>query len=127
MKKRNKDERTSAPFSIGIEIPVAMRTLQNFEEEPLFKSIISQWHSAVTMWDEITEISPYYGYLIANIIPPICEVLAVNMELSRQTSNISIISSNILLIFAIFLLILNVKHTKYYLIKQIMLICEYID
>ena len=75
------------------------------------------------MWDEITEISPYYGYLIAYIIPPICEVLAVNMELSRQTSNISIISSNILLIFAIFLLILNVKHTKYYLIKQIMLIC----
>ena len=46
------------------------------------------------------------------------------MELSRQTSNISIISSNILLIFAIFLLILNVKHTKYYLIK---IICLYVN
>ena len=46
------------------------------------------------------------------------------MELSRQTSNISIISSNILLIFAIFLLVLNVKHTKYYLIK---IICLYVN
>ena len=50
--------------------------------------------------------------------------MAVNMELSRQTSNISIISSTILLIFAIFLLILNVKHTKYHLIK---IICLYVN
>ena len=66
----------------------------------------------------------YSGYLIVNTISPNCEVLAVSVELSRQTSNISIISSNILLIFAIFLLILNVKHTKYYFKK---IICLYVN
>ena len=87
--------------------------MQILEDEHYFKALFRGGNVCISYLSE-TYHHAYSGYLIINIISPNCEVLAVNVELSRQTSNISIEGYNILLTFAIFLLILNVKHTKYY-------------